>query len=982
MFQSLPLLALLLSPCDTRGWELKPDPPAGKGWTLKNDLAVPLAGRSDRIAFAEGNGPFVLVAPVGSAFREVYDLRTGMRTGRFDGGEKSTFATSESLSPDGTTWASAKPFGNEVRVINAGSGHQRALIKLAAAIRAIAFVGNDRLLVIGTEGLERIAQLFNANGQETGKWRLDPSRINFSGATPNCAASPGGKYLATVGVKTVAVHSLPDGKKMADLDLPAEPPATGRVLPPVGIAFSANGAELAVVVGKDDKSVGKLIVWNLADGRKTESEIERPEVTAGLDSASLTPILSGGWLIDGTQVWSDGKPRRSVPRGPLLPSARLAITPEQVIGVAEVKATRNTAVSVITESVGTAGPARDGSLEGAREATVNARDGWPGPVGGFTPTFEPNTQQIDLNHKRAVGLSIPLDGRRWMVEADFGPAPETARRTVHVHDARTGAAFSTFVLPAKRLLFGEAVTSEAVLTIGAPDEYGSAERLEMWAADGRPIGAWRPHASAKPDRFRSSIAYAAALASNRAVTVGNGRVTVWQLPEAKAVWTAVMPEAAGGTLSPDGKMLFVPHVNGVRAFDVETGETRGNLKGNPLSPRPGQNMFKAAVSSDGRRLAVSVAAPLGREVRVWDLTTGAQTTSLQMLTFDPNPAFRFLGPRFLLVGEIAYDVTDGREIWRVRPGHTGVISDTSPADDRFWYAVPDGSRWAVAPARFPANELTEFLTTFKEQGKSLLRPGEKTVALVIEAPADAPVGWEPKARENARSGLQSAKLTESKDSPTIVRIRYTKSAAGPPVKFKWEGIQNFGREETVTRFVVECQAEVTRDGESLWKGTPSRHEMRIKDWPLVNEITDDSKSGSEFFSRQVWNSAAEAARYPTLMLGQSVVIKDGQTWKLPLESVLAANGITVNFPSGFIPLTPAKAVDGNPRAEVAKSDPQTQPAVRWQTVVIASVGGVGFVLAAGAVAVIVILARRTRSQERNSQRRQSGQSNERRRKER
>ena len=310
----------------------------------------------------------------------------------------------------------------------------------------------------------------------------------------------------------------------------------------------------------------------------------------------------------------------------------------------------------------------------------------------------------------------------------------------------------------------------------------------------------------------------------------------------------------------------------------------------------------------------------------------------------------------------------------MKPGFTDVFAAAAPADDRLWYAVPAGAQWAVVPGRFPADVMAEFLAAFAEHGKPVFRPGEQ-VALAVEPPADAPPEWDARARAAARLGLRSAKLTESDDAPTVVRVRYTKLPGGPPVKLRWQGIENLGREETVTRFVVESQAEVTRDGRSVWSGPRLRHEMRIKEWPQVNEVTDDSKGGQEFFGRQVWAEAATAAGFPFVTLGQSSAVVGGQTWKVPVAAALTADGVTTEWPTGFAPRPPARAVDGDPPA-----DPRQQPVREGRAVLIAGGCGVVLVLAVGALAVCVLQARRKRRAVRNGEGKR-GLENERRRRE-
>jgi hypothetical protein len=562
---------------------------------------------------------------------------------------------------------------------------------------------------------------------------------------------------------------------------------------------------------------------------------------------------------------------------------------------------------------------KDGSLAGAVEVPTDERVGWPGPVNGFAPAFAPEPQPIDLKGKRAVGVTVPLDGRRWLVEAARAPDPATARRTVHVIDARTGEAGTAFDLPAKRVLFGETATSDAVLTVGAPDAAGGGERLELFATDGQPVGSWRPHPEAKPDPTRSSILYAAALSTSRAITIGTARVTLWQLPEAKAVWTTRIPDASGGGLSPDGTVLFVPHGGGVRALNVETGGTVGNVKADPIK-HGGDEQMTVAVSGDGTRLATLSGLALARALRVWDLSDGKLLMRRHVTVYGDTAVLRFLGPRFLLLGDTVFDLTDFREVWRVKPDVGGVVAQAAPADGRVWFAFASEGDTRLHAAAFPADQLARFLTDYAKTGAGVFQKGEK-VKVVIEPPADAPPGWESLARTAARFRLADVKLTEDSKATTVVTVTFRK-VPDTPVKVKWQRGEGVEQEETIDRFAVEGRAVVTRDGRVVYTAPPVKAEMRVQEWPQVNEITDTSKTAQEFFTRQVWNDAGAAAGYVFDVAGGGIEQPNGTTWRLPGEATLTRDGLAMNWPVGQSPQagggnlsvpTPAAKPDGPPQ---------------------------------------------------------------------
>ncbi len=953
MHGRLPLFALLCSAAVSFGWDLKPDPPADKTWAVQPGLAVP-TDETDDIAFAEANGPFVLTGIGKSNTRKVFDLRTGFALSKIVVEQTKPTGDREILSPNGKVWAYGKSLGDEVKVFSAATGKWLPAVKTDASIMNVGFAPDGRLAVVTSGNKLRTLRLFDtATGKEQANWEIDATGYYLPGnATRVFAVSPGGKYLAASGAKAITVYATADGKTLADVELPAV--ERGGLQPMVGVAFSADGSELAAVVGKTAKGTTTLKVWKLADGTSAEHTLNRPATLPGHFAPALAAVLSGGWLIDGTQVWADGQVR-AVPETVAVTPTRLAVTPTQLVAVVsppllERGKTKPT-VGVLGGSGTASTVAKDGTLVGAVEMPTDERAGTPGAVAAFALPFAPPSHKLTMP-KGAVGLTVSLDGRRCFLESDWGKPTNTAKRTVLSVDAQTGASQS-FDLPEKRVVFGDALTSDAFLTIGAPDAGGDGERLEMFTADGKSVVVWRPHPEAKPDQFRSSVLYAAALSASRAITIGNGRVTLWQLPEAKAVWSANMPAATGGGLSPDGKVLFISHAGGVRALKVETGGTLGNLTADGAAARNWQDGYAVAVSGDGKRLAMLGGPPTSRVLRVWELADGSLITQQTLRYSGDVPTLRFFGPRFVLAGEQVFDLTDRREVWKLKPPQVGVMATSAPADGRVWFVSGTVGNADLHGSAFPDDQLARFLTDYEKTGDGGVFQKGEAVKVVIEAPADAPPGWDAQARTSARIALASAKLTEDANAATVVTVTYS-IVPGESIKMKWQGAANLGREETIRKFSVESRAVVTRNGQVVHTAPPFKTDMRIKEWPQVNEIDDDSKSGQEFFTRQVWRSAGFGAGAVFASSGAGYKQSNGVTWRLPGEAKLEGGGLKMNWPAGMEP----RAVEGSV-VGTNMPTPAPQPVGAGASVwVIVVVGGVcGGVLVAVGVVVLVLVMR-------------------------
>jgi hypothetical protein len=371
------------------------------------------------------------------------------------------------------------------------------------------------------------------------------------------------------------------------------------------------------------------------------------------------------------------------------------------------------------------------------------------------------------------------------------------------------------------------------------------------------------------------------------------------------------------------------------------------------------------VSGDGQRLATLGGLPTSRVLRVWELRDGSLLTRQQVAYSGDVPTLRFFGPRFVLAGEQVYDLTDRRVVWKLKPPQLGAMANAAPADGRVWFVSGGLGQADLHAAAFPDGPLARFLTDYEKTGESgVFQKGER-VKVVIDAPPTAPPGWDATARTAARLALSSAKLTEDANATTVVKVTFTTSP-GTPVKLKWQGVENLGREETVNRFAVESRTEVSRNGQVVHTAPPVKTEMRIKEWPQVNEIDDDSQTGQEFFTKQAWKSASYSAGAVFATSGQGYKQPNGVTWRLPGEAKLEASGLKMNWPAGAEPAEP-KVVEGDPSLGQTATSRPTVAASGW---VFVAAGGlcVGVLVAVGVVVLVLVMrakARKTLDEEDN-----------------
>ncbi len=949
----LPVFLLCFAQSHGFAWDLKPDPPKDPPWELAGNLAVPINEQFDQIEFADLGGPFALLDIGEKKKRRVIDLRSGEQIAEFDCGDACKSYERETLSPDGKIWVQKiGGLSKGAKLLHTSNGIELGAMKWEGQLLSLGFAAKDRIVVTQRDRTQRSAELFEATtGKSLAKWPLEGGSFAIAGQpTREFSVSPGGLYLAVVSGSKALVYTLADGKKVAELEMP---PSTARKPGDAGagavVAFSADGQQLGALTAKDPKGIAKLLIWSLKDGSKSESEFDRTAKFPGTSSCQLAPVLSGGWLIDCEAIWVGDQIVRSLPFANAGCQAKLAVSAERVVGLSGVLKLE---LKVLGGTQATSAFFKAGKLEGAKLVPGDAAKKWSGALVPYAGPIASKPLRAVSPAKPPKALTVANDGGRAWLETDSSITDDPSTRTVHSLALGSGAN-STFDLPPKRFLFGESASSEVVLSLGTPDDAGAGEKLELLDSNGKSLGAWRPHADRKSNPFESSLAFAAALDRNRAVTVGHGRVTLWKLPEAEAVWTSEFPGALGGGLTPDGKTLFAFDAKIVRAFDLATGATLGNLAGEFARTRT-PNRARLAFGSDGKRLSL-LSQNSSTSATVWNLETGEKLAGVSSWLAQ-STAFRALGEHHYLIDRTVFDARSGNEVLQFEYLKAGLPARVAPADGRYWYAVPSTrvpGEIALVPGSISAPDLDGVQATLAANRTSILNPGE-AVNLAIELPADAPPDALASAKTSARLGLGRSKLTEDAQSPIAVKITIVAGPGGAPVQLRWRGAENLGREETVRPMTMETRSQVVRNGQVVWTGPVLKSEMGILDAPKVNVIDDDSKSAQEFFTRKLWKSAAASTSAPFFALGSLSGTVNGSVWKLPLVTSASESGLETRWPAGFVGRVVSTPNETPP---VAPAGPAPTPAPKagggW--LMWAFFGAAGIVLIAMVFGVVVLV---------------------------
>jgi hypothetical protein len=172
-------------------------------------------------------------------------------------------------------------------------------------------------------------------------------------------------------------------------------------------------------------------------------------------------------------------------------------------------------------------------------------------------------------------------------------------------------------------------------------------RVDVWEEDGRRLVGIRPY-DAKP------IEWLGFAAGGNLLTLGNGKLTSWKIPEAKATY-----EVDGGytglrQFAPGRGWLAATAGSKVDFLDSATGKCLGRIEDQPYADGPGYTM---AISPDGRylvRVGIGQARTHGGNdmgvftvARVWDTATGKPLTSIRIAGTSLRGAFWFSPHQFL-----------------------------------------------------------------------------------------------------------------------------------------------------------------------------------------------------------------------------------------------------------------------------------------------------------------------------------------------
>ncbi len=685
----------------------EPDPvPAALSDPFVAPCDIPITGVVNPVQFPTSYSQYVSIAGKDAGARdarEVWDLRSGQR---FGGASGAAELNNAAVSPDGAYLAARNPTALKTTVDVWRTGDPRTykvVMDEKPIFPEIDFAGPDQLLTAKPDGAGQTYQIWDIEkGTELRRFTAPAASTR-----QQRAFSGGRRYMAVCGPFNggVLVFDLTTGKQA--VQLPTVQNAVVR-----GLAFSPDGKMLAGLIGTG--FTVRLQTWDLttaqpAFGRDFD---KHPQTTVqngfGYQGAPLEWLPDGGgWLLygqllvdakTGVVFWrvpndgNDPNPRRIFPGGALasvksdgrhkslvvetLPADRIAAAQKAVRGGQDPAAATLPPAKPADWSAVRELPAPAGAVDwkaaadpaGAPPAALGAK---PAPLGGKAGDIVRILFSAPVAAKAVVLTAAGADA------LGAGKQVHAARYDLLGGQLLNESDLFTAEFPRDRLATLDADLSPdgSLLAVREPR---NGKRIDIYSmTDGKHVVGWLPYEK----EGDGAVQWFAFLDGERLLTLGAGKLTLWNVPECRAVYSAGFVRGAPA-LSPGRKYLAAFTGSGFEVLEAATGERVGQIL------RPNAVAVQAAAfRPDGRELAAVLATTDGTRLARWDATTGAAKDEFAV---PPGMgALEWCGPNDVLFDQTLIDLELKQPIALYNLPGFGRHAPNGP-DGRHWFACATG----------------------------------------------------------------------------------------------------------------------------------------------------------------------------------------------------------------------------------------------------------------------------------------------------
>jgi WD40 repeat protein len=829
-----------------QGWKAVPDPSDFKG-KLRGDIKISIPVKHT-VQAADSTRPGALVAlcdanPFGPRQWGVLNLQTGAFAPAFT---DPTHFEDPQLSPDGAllvgkvTPKQLRTPGLEIWNFKTGKPLHRLAGKDAFTVpQAIGFAPGDLLITVTSKHFDgTLAATSTKTGAPAWEAKL-PAAVE----TKNAAISPGGKYVAAVYDKGLWLYDTATGQELSNHALPEPPEPATFGSKPMGMAFSADGQELAAVfehgMGKSrlvvwDMATGVAIVDRVADALKDERWSKRGE--------RKLEFFPGGQLLRFSNQVIDRDTGKVVhtlagdAAGGRGIELMKVVAEDKVLAIGERGTDGRAAVTTVSLPKDQIAKAQDVVRAGGRSSDASLPPLSKPDFSGVrtvleAPAPEPYSLKPDSPATRTnVGLgAIALRPQRPPSGVEHNPTrviftgPPANQVAVAYH---LGGAFEKD--PAKHKTIVDRINLSGGTTSASLEIPGHAavldfsadgklvlvrqgeDRIDLYSLATTPakhVIGFRPFTG---DKNGEKVGWGGIVSPEQFLTISNaGRSILWNASGAKAVYEIALsagdPQWGGGfTFSPNRKYLAYGNGQGVTLLDPTLGQPVAQLHG------PKSSGDHLAFSFDGTRLAHFTYRPYPN-LRTYDLNTGKLIGDAALPKETWTGPVVWAAPGYVLVNGYLADLDKKIAVWRYFTGGIAPPIQGAP-DGRVWAFVHGQLNQppAVVAFNLPHDDAKKVIASIRAEENIVLKPGMK---ISVEAGVEGKPEYQAKVLETLKQRCKDAGLIVEENPQPVRLVASTSNTGSKTLDYD---IRGRGR-ETVTVPEYDCRIQIIKDGQTIWE---------------------------------------------------------------------------------------------------------------------------------------------------------------------
>lgn len=374
------------------------------------------------------------------------------------------------------------------------------------------------------------------------------------------------------------------------------------------------------------------------------------------------------------------------------------------------------------------------------------------------------------------------------------------RSWVDVYDLKTGQKSLEIRMKTDGDLMGVSPDGSRFLVWAAT----KSGRLDLYSAnDGKPVMGWNPYAS-ETGEDNQTLVSATLIDAERAVTMNaKGRVIVWKLPEAKALYA--IENASQPTISPTGKYLGYSDGQAYYLVDLSTGDISGRIA-------DVGDVNAAAFHLDGTRLALLSAHKGAYYLFAINLTSGQASPPFPVPVL--SGFLHWCGDRYVLLdNQKLVDVEQRVVAWTYEL--TGDHIPSSP-DGRHWFLAESGGKPQLIAAKLPGGAVEGQLAGVTLQPEFVLTPNGKC-SLNIQLGSLGDQAFAAEIDKLMRDQLAKNSITIEAGQAVTLSLTATETA-GQTVERRYMGFGVGGNETFQLQLKsMQCRATFDAVGGSGWE---------------------------------------------------------------------------------------------------------------------------------------------------------------------